>query len=99
MPLKALKKCLGPPQTLKRFKSLLCDAYVVVICFNEGDRRFGDSFTICIDETFVVAQTCKTSYNGTSLCAFRCANKSVKRVECSCHCHGVYPLFIALSGG
>ena len=60
-----------------------------MICFNERNRRFGNSFTICIDETSVIAQTCKTSYDGVSLCAFRCANETVKRVEGFCHCHGV----------
>ena len=97
MPVQALKKCLRTiPKQLKRFQSLLCDADVVMICFNEGDRRFGDSFTIRVDKTSVVTQTCKTSYDGTSLCAFRCANETVKRVEgCFC-CHSVYPLYSCL---
>ena len=75
------------PQTrLKRFKSLLCDAYVVVKCFNKSNRGFGDPLAICIDETFVITQTCKTSNHGNSLCAFRRANKSIKRVVSFCHC-------------
>ena len=95
MPLKALKKVFGDhPQTLKRFQSLLCNADAVVICFDKSNRGFGDSFTICIDETHIVAQTRKTSDDGASLCVFRCANKSVKRVECSCH--DVCPLYSCL---
>ena len=81
------------PQTrLKRFHSILCDAYAVVIRLDKSNRGFNDTFAIRIDEALVVAQTCKTSDDGASLCVFRCANKSVKRVECFC-CHSVYPLY------
>lgn len=83
MPVQALKKCLGPPQTLKRFQSLLCHTHVGLICFNHPNGSFNDPLAKGIDETSVVAQTCKSSYNGTPSCVFRCANKSVKRVKSS----------------
>ena len=91
MPLKALKKVFGDhPQTrLKRFKSLLCNADAVLICFNKAGGSFNDPFAIRVDETLVVAQTCKTSYDGISLCVFRCANETVKRVVSFCRCHDV----------
>ena len=82
------------PQTrLKRFDSLLCDTYVGLICFNQPNRRFNDTFTICVDESSVITQTCKTSHDGVSLCVFRCANETVKRVVNSCQCHNVCPLY------
>lgn len=93
MPLKALKKVFGVhPQTLKRFQSLLCDAYVGLIRFNHPNGSFNDPFTKGVDKTSVITQTCKTSYHGIPSCVFRCANETVKRVK-SCFCHGVCPLY------